>query len=308
MNPRTYRDWKREIYSLPQKVVRKLSANFNIELPEDENELIKRWKLRKIESGKTGGFARLKLYGTSGTPEGRSRGGSNAMQIMRKNGIIPEAKKFKFPQKYDNALAEWFGIMLGDGGMTPSQIRITLNRIADKEYIPYVLKLGEKLFGERPKFIERSSHGVVVVYLTGINLIKYFLSNGMKLGNKVKIQIDVPNWIKENIEFSWACLRGLVDTDGGIFVHKYKVNGKIYSYRKLNFANRSIPLINFVFSTLDKFNLNPKLAVGLETKHVWLYNEKSTKKYIEVIGTNNPRLVKYFGGYPDRLRGRFAKP
>ena len=96
----------------------------------------------------------------------------------------------------------------------------------------------------------------------------------------------------EKSEFSHECVKGLMDTDGGIFNHSYKVNGKKYSYRKLCFVNRSVPLLNFVYSILRNESFTPKLIDRIANKRVWLYNMREVQKYLEVIGTGNPRLLK----------------
>jgi hypothetical protein len=115
------------------------------------------------------------------------------------------------------------------------------------------------------------------------------------MSNKAKQQVDAPDWIKNNKEYSIACLRGLMDTDGGVFLHKYKVHGKQYSYKKISFTNKSTPLILFVFEILRVLGFTPKLRDTLEIKRVWLYNEHEVNRYLEVVGTSNYRLQKYGG-------------
>lgn len=87
-----------------------------------------------------------------------------------------------------------------------------------------------------------------------------------------------------------------MDTDGGVFIHKYKVNNKTYSYRKINFTNRSLPLLNFVYNTLKEIGFTPKLLDKIENKKVWLYNTSEVARYLDVVGSNNQRLLKYKQG------------
>src|SRR4051812_36419732 len=51
----------------------------------------------------------------------------------------------KLPDKSTN-LAKFIGMCLGDGYISKYQVSITLNSLADKEYLPYVLNLITKLF------------------------------------------------------------------------------------------------------------------------------------------------------------------
>ena len=94
------------------------------------------------------------------------------------------------------------------------------------------------------------------------------------------------------MEYSAACLRGLMDTDGGVFLHKYRVNGKIYSYKKICFTNRSVPLLDFVEETLLRLGFNPKKILKVENKKVWLYNSNEVEEYLGLVGTSNQRLKK----------------
>jgi hypothetical protein len=230
-----------------------------------------------------------------GTLEGRKKGG---IVSQRNRKLRPEyykklgcstAKEFIFPERSEK-LAELFGIILGDGSLTRFQLHITLNSEADREYIVYVSKLIKILFGEEPYLYKKKEAQAVVLVINGVNLVNFFISNGLVLGNKVFNQVGVPNWIGLNKSYSKSCLRGLVDTDGGLFIHSYISNGKEYSYRNLNFTNMSRPLLNFVFNTLTKFEFNPKMQ---SINKVWLYSKKDIKKYFEFIGSSNFRLLRH---------------
>lgn len=82
--------------------------------------------------------------------------------------------------------------MLGDGGITSRQCAITLNSESDKNYILFVTKLANTLFGQAPKSFKKKGDKAKVLYYNGSSLIQYFLSIGLKIGNKVKQQVDVP--------------------------------------------------------------------------------------------------------------------
>lgn len=272
-----------------------ISKKYQISLPEKIEILEKRWINYKSEKGKIGGFAFKKLYSNPATIEGRKKGGKRAMEILKQRGIVPPIKEFKYPP-HSIELAEFVGIMLGDGGITKEQIAITLNRKADKNYILYVKKLSDFLFGEEPKYFQRKDCKADVIYYNGINIVRFITGIGLKIGNKVRQQVSVPGWIGRNIKYKIACLKGLMDTDGGIFTHKYKVNGKIYSYKKICFTNRSMPLLYFVEDTLNELGFTAKTIYKVENKKVWLYNSKEVIKYLDEIGSSNERLLKFRHG------------
>ncbi|MBU2544528.1 hypothetical protein KJ618_03620 [Patescibacteria group bacterium] len=248
------------------------------------------WRKSKIAVSRRGGMAVMKKYGGPGTPEGRSKGGKRGMQVLRERRLIPQPKPFFAPQGYSAELAEFVGILLGDGYIGKGQWSITLNAKADKTYAKFVYELTQRLFHFKPaKYIRHDCH-VIVISGSGVRSIQYFISLGLKIGNKVKQQVDVPKWIEENLSHSLSCLRGLVDTDGGIFTHTYRVNGKMYSYRKLAFVNRSMPLLQFASNTLKSLGFTPKIINKVANKRVWLYNQQEVKRYLEVVGSHNPRV------------------
>lgn len=223
---------------------------------------------------------------------GQVRGGK-VSQKMRK--MAPEKYegsgvllRNKFSDPFcSKELAEFVGIVLGDGCLTGSQLQITLNSVADEKYVKYVKSLILRLFRYKAGIYKKKDSKAVVVCVTGVNFVNLMKKYGLETGDKVRNQVSVPGWIRKTKKFRKSCLRGLVDTDGGIHWHKYKIQNKQYSYLKLCFSNRSVPLRKFVFETLEMMGFNPKMAMN---KHVWLYSDEESRKYLKVIGSSNFRL------------------
>jgi hypothetical protein len=296
VHPRSLRDWKREKLTMPLDVAELFCKEFELTLPEDQITLIDRWKTAQSIANKSGGLARFAKYGSPATEEGRRRGGIHSIANLRRNGIVPKLKIYKIPNVYSIELAEFTGILLGDGGITPGQVTITLNSEKDYKYSNYVAELGQALFGEKPKIFLRKNEKTLVLYYNGSELVRYLVSIGLIIGNKVKQQVGVPLWVSSSKVYSKACLKGLMDTDGGVFLHKYKVRGRVYSYKKISFTNRSLPLLHFVKKSLEELKFNPKMIDKVENKKVWLYNMQEVERYLEVVGTSNSRLLKLNGG------------
>lgn len=295
VHPRSFRDWRREKLTITLKAAERFCTEFTLKLPEEKEIMITRWLKAKKDAGRVGGIICFKKYGSPGTEEGRRKGGIKSITILRKNGIIPAVKIYKLPNGHSKELAEFVGIMLGDGGITASQCAITLNSNADNDYTQFVSDLGYSLFGERPKMHKKKDCNAICLYYNGVGLVQYLCKIGLKVGNKVKQQVGVPEWVKNSYLFRTACLRGLMDTDGGVFLHNYSVNGKKYHYKKISFSNRSIPLLIFVKETLGELGFTPKIIDKIENKKVWLYNESEVGQYLTRVGTHNSRLLK-FGG------------
>lgn len=293
IHPRSFIDWRREKLTIPLLAAELFCKQFNISLPEDKDIMVMRWQKAKEEASRKGGINLFNKHGSPATLEGRRKGGIKAIAILRKKGIASLCKIYTVPSTYSIKLAEYIGIMLGDGGLTPGQSCITLNSEADSEYISFVCQMGRELFGESPKLHKHKNDKAVVLYYNGVTLVTYLTSLGLKIGNKIKQQVGVPDWVASSQEYKIACLRGLIDTDGGVFLHKYKVNNKEYTYKKIAFSNRSVPLLRFVFQTLRELGFTPKIIDKIENKKVWLYNEQEVQRYLQIVGTNNARLLKH---------------
>lgn len=289
---RSYRDWKRGKFALPARVVEIFEKKFQIPCPFDKEKALCKWKEIKLQASRNGGIAMIRKYGDPGTPEGRRKGGKHAFEILRLRGIIPRMKPFIEPQKKSIELAEFVGVLLGDGHISKEQWSVTVNSLADKQYVQYIKALAQRLFVYKPGMFMKKDCHAIVLYGGGNGCIKYLQRIGLKIGDKIKQQVGVPDWIKKDLKWKIACLRGLMDTDGGIFLHRYTVNEKEYVYTKLSFSNRSIPLIDFVYDTLEMVKLRPKRRMKEKSKQVWLYNQREVDKYLETVGTHNLRLLK----------------
>lgn len=238
---------------------------------------------------------RQKLYGCTLTHADRVKAGINSQQRRREN---PEyysalgcnvARTFALPINTSKELAELVGILLGDGGIRDSQFTITLNSIADDLYSHYVVSLIDQLFTYKPTVAKRHNCNALTITASGVEIVKYLLKMGLHIGDKVRQQVDVPEWIKLNPEYSRWCLRGLMDTDGGIFTNSYVINGKSYVYPKTNFTNASQPLLDFTYNTLKSNGFHPN---NRQPRKIWLYSQVESRRYLEVIGSSNERLLK----------------
>lgn len=290
--PRSFIDWRREKLNMSLKAAETFCEQFGITLPERKETLIKRWLNIKHEASRKGGIALFQKHGSPATTEGRRIGGIKSIANLQRNGIVPRYKIYQLPALCEE-LAEYVGIMLGDGGITASQCTITLNSEADANYILFINNFAESLFREKPRAFKHKHDKAITLYYNGSFLVNYFVKLGLKIGNKVKQQVDIPQWIKDSQKLRIACLRGLMDTDGGVFLHKYKLGGKDYVYKKISFSNRSIPILLFVHKTLEELGFRPKIRDKVDNKKVWLYNSKDVELYLTVVGTHNPRLLRY---------------
>ena len=293
ISKRTLGDWKREKFNASFEILTVLSKKANHPLPK--NSIIKEpfWYVKKGAS--KGGQAVYRKYGRiGGDPETRKKKWQEWWETKGKfipNPILHAPLSIQKPQKSEE-LAEFVGIVMGDGSLTKYQLSITLHHIDDKEYSKFVIKLIKKLFNVQPSIYHIQKYSVNNIKVSRTQLVIFCTEElEMKVGNKVKQQIDIPLWIKGNKKFQIACLRGLVDTDGCVFTHTYKVNGKSYSYKKLCFSSRSYPLLISVHIILKDMGFNPRLTPGIDVR---LDSKKDIEMYFSLISSHNPKHLRRY--------------
>ena len=292
LSSRTIIDWKKEKFLIPLNTAKSLSRKSGVKLPKIIETRKRFWYT--MTGASAGGLAVYKKYGHIGGDQKYRK--KKWREWWEKEGrhkphpIINVTVPIHRPIK-STELAEFIGIMLGDGGMTKHQLRITLNYKDDKEYIKFVIKLIRKLFKVVPSIYLDIKNSVSDIAVSRRELIKFCERIGLKTGNKVKQQVDVPDWIKKNKKFQISCLRGLVDTDGSIFIHRYRVNGKWYSYKKLDFSSQSKPLRKFVYKTMQDISLSPRFS---QEKSVRLDSIRDMKEYFLIVGSHNQKHLRRY--------------
>ncbi|MBM3245949.1 MAG: hypothetical protein FJZ13_01290 [Candidatus Omnitrophica bacterium] len=290
---RTLRDWRSEKYNMNYEALLRLQRAAHIRIPKKREILSEYWSAKKY--ARKGALKCYELYGNPGTPEGRRKGGFSSQRLFRlrpeyaKSIGVVVRKNIRTPRP-SRELAEFIGIMLGDGGMSGYQINITFNRETDSEYGIYIRKLIKRLFRVAVSLYMSKNDKAGRIVVSGKNLVEFLKSKGLKTGNKVNNSVNIPRWILNNRDYSVACLRGLVDTDGSFYSYNHKVNNKKYCSFAVCFTNHSKPLLQSVYEILRNEGLDPVL----NTKQVYLYKKVNIKKYFQEVHTHNKKhLYKY---------------
>lgn len=187
--------------------------------------------------------------------------------------------KVVLPKEYSSELAEFIGILLGDGHLTPTQVTITLGK--KDEYVGRVIRLVEKLFKVKPKCIT-SIRGDNVIYFGSTAAARWLISMGLVF-NKVKAQVDIPSWCFSNKKIMRAVIRGLFDTDGSVY--------KLRFGTQISFCNRSRPLLKSVRLMLFKLGFRPSEISGY---NVYLTRRSDLHRFMKEIGFGNKKHSKRF--------------
>jgi hypothetical protein len=282
LNERTLYDWRSGKSNPDADAVLLLTKMSNVPIGKHKT-VDDYWYVSK--AAKLGGVARHKKYGDFGTIDG-----------CRKGGIVSQKQRMENPEKYrklgcnvrkkfgklthSEDLAEVLGILLGDGSLTDYQITVTLDATVDRQYAHFVQKLFSLVLGEKPSWSERDN--VIELKLSGASLIDVLEDVGLERGNKVEHQVGIPDWIFKKREYQKACARGLFDTDGCIFQHRKLQK----TYIGWTFTNYSLSLIGGMEKILQNFDFEPAKP---KLTNLYMYSAKATVRYIDIIGSHNPK-------------------
>ena len=98
-----------------------------------------------------------------------------------------------------------------------------------------------------------------------------------KMRPKYKQNISIPEWIKNNRKYSISCLRGLIETDGSIYIDR--------GYRMVNFVTIIPGLANNVSEIIKNLGFSPK-TYKIKTLPTTRYNiriSRDVDEFIKVI-------------------------
>ncbi len=301
VSSRTINAWENEGTTMPKKALVIKNHTYGISIPKKTKSKKPFWN--NCEAGKEGGKAIISKYGEVGGDKQKRKNAwlkwwQEKGQHKKEYQFIGRRKKINKP-KLNTQLAEFTGIVLGDGSITKYQVTITLNQ-SESQYIKFVTNLTKKLFSIEPTIIHRKDQSVKNIVISSRNMVEFLTEEiGLKTGNKVKQNVSIPDWIFKKKSFQKACLRGLMDTDGCVATHKYISNNKQYNYRKIILTNYSKNIIEN--SLLIFKNVGIKTRVDKNRKRIWIDGKEQVSKFIKKISSNNKRHLEKYNGEVHRI-------
>lgn len=212
-------------------------------------------------------FKRMKKLGIRSTP--------NLKTTYPRN-----PKEINFSRKYSNIMAEFFGVMLGDGHLSHFQVQINLGN-KDKQYVEYLVNLIERIFGIKPKISLRKT-GYIDIYFGSVIATKWLVDEGL-VYNKVKSQVDMPEWIFSKKSYMRSFLRGFFDTDGSIYKLKFGL--------QLSFTNNSKKLLNSLHKVVYKLEYKPSKVCN---NRFYITNKFEINRFFKEVSPKNPKHLFRF--------------
>lgn len=227
---------------------------------------------------------------------GQSKGGRASIDKIRfQNNITPIKNIIG-----NSGFSEFVGIMLGDGHLSEKGMRITLEYPYELDYAKYVAALIKKIFGIEPKIYPYTKHGREIrVIVNSIALSSFLKKVGMQTGDKVKNNVGIPPFIFKDRHLLMACIRGLIDTDGGFFAKDAK-RTRIF----MEFSSHTLKLRSDFRFGLEKLGFHTSRS---NYRGVRIQNQAEVLRLISTIGTRNPNTVKKLGLFSNSGRMPLTK-
>lgn len=210
-------------------------------------------------------------------------------RLLRLNIFPNPQNKLKFCNKrndivlpeYSEDLAEFIGIMLGDGCLTHYQTAVTLGT-KESEYVRYVQKLMEKLFCVSATIMTSKDSGYNVVYIGSTKISIWLQAMGLVF-NKVAAQVDVPTWVWNDKKYLGRFLRGFFDTDGSIYKLRFGM--------QVSLTNHSLPLLRSLRNMLITLEYK---ASEVSAGRVYLTRKSDVIRFFEEIQPANTKHLRRF--------------
>lgn len=223
-------------------------------------------------------------------------------------------RNITFPSHLTLELAEFVGIIIGDGNISQflyptrrgkpslhSDIKIACNK-KEVEYIAHIQQLFQKLFNLELKYMLEKSEGSIVLSAHSKGIVQ-FLNTLCEIPIKQKGSIvGIPSIIKNNsFEVKYAFLRGLADTDFSVSFQNKTGKGHNYPVIKASFKSKQLVQdlevlyreLGFIHSTFyNEIRHDERFANPTTTHSVYLYGRKNFAKWLECIGFSNEKFIR----------------
>ena len=204
----------------------------------------------------------------------------NGMRVR----ISPPAQMTKEPSDilYTPLLAYVVGLALGDGNLSNPNGRATRLRITcDLKYPKLIQKIQNALAILMPKnkvsIVKRSQNYLDISCYSNKweSLLGWYANKGSKLIQNVSI----PNWVKTNREYKINCLKGLMETDGSIYLDRI--------YRTVMFTNASCNLARDVLEIIISLGFKPRFYTASNGNNS-IYRIRIAKNVAEFLDLVRP--------------------
>lgn len=213
------------------------------------------------------------------------------------------------PGTKSRKMAEFVGILLGDGSISHGQnrLQVTLNK-NELDYAHYVVGLIYEIFGKNSTIKFRKNENALDIHLFNKETVDFLIREvGMVESPKWNRAI-VPRQFRNN-RLSRYVLRGYFDTDGSVVITDN--NGTVYP--RLEMKVSPSPMKDHIVSMLKKMGF--RFGVYTLEKNrvrIQMNGRQQLSKWVREIGTMNPNYSRKIniarGGFEPPTSGSLTQP
>ncbi len=209
---------------------------------------------------------------------------------LKKEKTAVIQRQIKYPKITTEDFAEFYGALMGDGCIYQSgnTICISGNSKLDVQYMYYLAKIANSLFGVFPHIYFSKNENAIRLIINNTELCKFFVKQGFPKGKKKNGTLCIPPCFFQKNSLLRACIRGLTDTDGGIYHHPHT---KIM----LDFTSTSPTLLDDYNKGLFQLGI----YAGKTTNRLQIYGKK-VNSYLKTVGSSNFRNALKYSHYLER--------
>ncbi len=245
VSPDALKEWRYETASLPSRIYSRI----------DRSRRYERWVMERRKDS-----------------WGQALGGRNSLEGRNSIKVPPDSP----------SLAEFFGIILGDGNVYVNkkygayQIRVACHPLQEREYAQFVSNLFRTLFGLKSSLTKRGRG--LYVCVNSRELSTFLLNNLPGLKSRFTFQ----SWLLEDPKCLGSFVRGLTDTDGSV----YRLSNKDPGTVRIGFKNTDRSLSCAYRKALLKLGFHPSKLIH---RNVFLTRKEDTNRYLKEIGFHNTK-------------------
>ena len=230
-------------------------------------------------------------YGLEQFKKWRKAGYEKMQSKLLASGSGALLKEITLPNQITLEVAEFIGVYLGDGSLTDYFINISGDFKHDIPYFEYLQRILYSSFGLNSVIRKTDKVCGLSLRVFSKKLCNYFKSIGLQAGDKIRNQSKIPAEICENEKLFYACLRGLVDTDG--FIGK---DGKVLAIRFYNKNNALMQQLR------DSEFIKELFKIRNHDTEIGTRSQKSIDEFFRLVGSSNPRhIIRYLEGRKGNL-------
>lgn len=255
-------------------------------------------RLRKAAS--RGGKRRQELYGNFGTNEGRMKGAKISQERQKALGKGQNIPRVIKEPSETIELAEFVGIIAGDGHLSEYQVVVSTNSITDIQHAEFIAQLGNRLFGVIPKITALPNRKTMTIVFSSRAMVIFLREKGLLVGNKVKQNLRVPQWILQNEDLSTEFLRGVFDTDGSVYLDNHRIKHKIYPHIGWQFTSAIPDFLSDIASILRRRGY--RFSHSSERVNIQMRKLSHIEKYFQDIGSHNEKHIARFIEFKETQR------